>query len=261
MSYIDPALQLALKQFVTRAPLLIALDFDGTLAPLGIDPEASRMVPEARNALDALTKVPDVHIALVTGRSIDSIIQVATPDPSWFLVGSHGIEVVTPDQRAGYHTPDVVPVALSAGFDEIVANFPGSRKETKPFGVALHTRGLPDSVARPAEQAAHTFCEEWEGDIVVRTGHGIVECALEAGTKGDGIGALHTAVPVGATLFAGDDVTDEDGFAVLGATDVGIRVGGGQTRAAYRLEDVHAVAHTLWLVHELLTGMPQGSKV
>ena len=261
MSVIDPTLRLALEQFATHSPLLIALDFDGTLAPLGIDPEQSRMIPEARSALDALTGLHTVHIALVTGRAIESISRVAEPDSSWFLVGSHGVEVVTPEERPSYHTPDRVPQDVIAGFDDIVASFPGTRKEIKPFGVALHTRGLPASVAEAAEQAAHTLCEQWAGDLVVRTGHGIVECATEVATKGDGLLALMKHISPAATLFAGDDMTDEDGFAVLGLTDVAIRVGGGQTRAPYRLEDAHAMADTLWLVHQLFTGLPRGSKV
>ena len=261
MSALHSTLQLALEQFARQSPVLIALDFDGTLAPLGIDPEQSRMIPEARSALDALTGLHNVHIALVTGRAIESISRVAEPDSSWFLVGSHGVEVVTPEERPSYHTPNRVSQDVIAGFDDIVASFPGTRKEIKPFGVALHTRGLPASVAEAAEQAAHTLCEQWAGDLVVRAGHGIVECATEVATKGDGLLALMERLSPAATLFAGDDMTDEDGFAVLSATDVAIRVGGGQTRAPYRLEDAHAMADTLWLVHQLFTGVPRGSKV
>ena len=252
MSSIDPTLELALRQFAAQSPLLIALDFDGTLAPLIIDPEQSRMIPEARSALDALTGFPNVHIALVTGRAIESIVRVAEPHPSWFLVGSHGIELVTPENQATYRTPHVVPKELIAVFEDIVARFEGTRIETKPFGVALHTRGVEHTLARAAEQAAHAFCQEWGGDLVVRTGHGIVECATQVASKGDGMKALVGHISPAATLFAGDDVTDEDGFAVLGATDLAIRVGGGDTKAPYRLENAHAVADALWLLRRFL---------
>ena len=47
-------------------------------------------------------------------------------------------------------------------------------------------------------------------------------------------------------VFAGDDVTDEDGFAVVQAMGgAGIKVGPGESQARYRLDDVPAV-HT-WL--------------
>ena len=245
-------LRVALERCVTTSPLLIALDFDGTLAPLVDDPEQSRMIPEARAALDALTQLPDVHIALVTGRAIDSIARVADPHPSWYLVGSHGIEVVGPEERADYQTPHLVTPELIAQFDRLLGQFPGTRKEIKPFGVALHTRGMPEDLARAAEQAAHDVLEQWDGDLIIRTGHGIVECAVEDATKGDGLQALRDRIHPACTLFAGDDVTDEDGFGVLSTDDVAIRVGGGQTIAPYRLDDAHAVAEALWLVHELL---------
>ena len=48
-----------------------------------------------------------------------------------------------------------------------------------------------------------------------------------------------------ATLFIGDDVTDEDAFARLGAGDVGVKVGEGATAAEYRVEDPESVARLL----------------
>jgi len=48
----------ALEAFATCEPVLIALDFDGTLAPLVDDPEDSRMLPEAEEALLGLTALP-----------------------------------------------------------------------------------------------------------------------------------------------------------------------------------------------------------
>ena len=48
-----------------------------------------------------------------------------------------------------------------------------------------------------------------------------------------------------AVLFAGDDVTDEDGFAALEPRDVGIKVGAAVTRAAYRVADPAAIARVL----------------
>jgi len=139
---------------------------------------------------------------------------------------------------------------LTEAFDSVVTAHPGTRLEHKPFGLALHTRGVVESVARDAESAAHQVCDVWGGDLVVRTGHGIVECSIQEATKGDGIDEIRRRLLPSAVLFAGDDRTDEDGFAVLGAQDVGIRVGGGETIAPYRLADANAVAGALWFIHD-----------
>jgi trehalose-phosphatase len=245
----------ALSVFAGQKNILVALDFDGTLAPLVDDPMDSRMIPQARSALEALTSLPGITVALVTGRAIESITQVGDPLDEWYLVGSHGIEVVTPLQRDGYTTLRLVPPGLITEFEEVVGAHPGSRIEMKPFGVALHTRGVADPIARAAEAAAHAVCEAWGADVVVRTGHGIVECSVKHATKGDGLLALREATGADAIFFAGDDLTDEDGFAVMTQTDVAVRVAGGETIAPYRLDNARAVAEALWRLHDLRTAV------
>jgi len=184
-------------------------------------------------------------VAIVTGRAIDSVKRVADPLKEWFLVGSHGIEVLSPGDVTSYETPWLVPAGLTEAFDAVVTAHPGTRLEHKPFGLALHTRGVEQPVAQDAESAAHEVCDAWGGDLVVRTGHGIVECSIQQATKGDGIEEVRRRLRPSAVLFAGDDRTDEDGFAVLEANDVGIRVGGGETIAQYEVEGPLAIAKVL----------------
>ncbi len=247
----DP-LHEALADFSVHPQVLVALDFDGTLAPLQDDPENSRMLPESRDAVDALTGIDGVHVSLVTGRAFENIMRVADPHPDWFLVGSHGIEVVAPHQRASYATPQLVPEGLLQGFHQIAQDIPGPRIEVKPFGLAIHTRGLEADVAAAAEATTRLLCDEWPDDLVMRSGHGILECAVSDRTKGHGLRSLWEALDVHATLFIGDDVTDEDGFAVLGSGDLGIKVGEGLTKASHRVADPHAVTRVLWNLHERL---------
>lgn len=249
---LSQALQRAIAGLAGHTPLLVALDFDGTLAPLRDDPEKSRMISSAREALECLTELPGVTVALVTGRAFESIVRVSKPDPRWFLVGSHGIEVVSPEDRAGYHTPDLVPEALRESFAGVMSAFPGTRLEHKPFGLALHTRGVEEPVALAAKRAARQVCEQWASPLVLRTGYGILEFSVKDATKGDGITAVRDAIGARATLFAGDDVTDEDGFAVLGSDDVAIRVGGGTTIAPHHVADADAMAVALRLLCDCL---------
>lgn len=245
-------LEKALTELSRHPRVLVALDFDGTLAPLQDDPENSRMLPESREAVDALTDIDGVHVSLVTGRAFENIMRVADPHPDWFLVGSHGIEVVAPHERESYSTPQLVPEGLLEGFHQIVRDIPGPRIEVKPFGLAIHTRGLDAEVAAAAEAATRFLCEEWPDDLVMRSGHGILECAVSDRTKGHGLRSLWEAVEVHGTLFIGDDVTDEDGFAVLGTGDLGIKVGDGVTKASHRVADPHEVTRVLWRLHERL---------
>jgi trehalose-phosphatase len=89
-------------------------------------------------------------------------------------------------------------------------------------------RSLPDRVA------------ELHG-AVVKNGKCVVElCALPI-DKGWALERLMQRLHVTATVFVGDDETDEDAFAVLADHDLGVKVGEGPTRATVRIADVVAV--------------------
>jgi trehalose 6-phosphate phosphatase len=64
-------------------------------------------------------------------------------------------------------------------------------------------------------------------------------------TKGDGVERLREHVGATGVLYAGDDVTDEDGFAVMHEGDVGVKVGPGETKAEFRVADPDAVSELL----------------
>ncbi|MDA9918072.1 trehalose-phosphatase [Pontimonas sp.] len=232
-------------------PVLVALDFDGTLAPLVDDPEESRMLHAARTALTTLTYTSGITVALVSGRAIDSLLVVADPLPEWFLVGSHGGEMVPPGHHHSYMAESAVPPELDQVFLHVVTSHPGTRLERKAFGLALHTRGVESKLARKAEQAAREVCDAFPADLSVRTGHGIVECSLLHASKADGVIAVVEVTGAKATLFAGDDNTDEDAISVLSDRDVGIWVGPGESAAPYRLVDSVEVARVLELLVEL----------
>ena len=243
----------ALSDFAMFDSALIALDFDGTLAPLVDDPMESRMLPEAREALLELGAERGISVALVSGRAIDSLRLVSQPSDDWYLVGSHGGEIVRPGQHHEYEAEPLVPPELDAAFAEVVSAHPGTRLERKAFGLALHTRGVESELALRAEHAAQEVCESFSGKLRIRTGHGILECSVLEATKADGIAALREATSAEATLFAGDDITDEDAITVLGAGDVGIWVGSGSSSAEYRLADAFEVARALRALSNMVT--------
>ena len=74
--------------------------------------------------------------------------------------------------------------------------------------------------------------------------------------KGAALQRLRDAHGSTGVLYVGDDVTDEDAFAVLRPQDVGVKVGGGETLAGYRVADPAAVRDLLHLLVRLLAGRP-----
>ena len=250
-------------EYLARAPeLLVALDFDGTLAEFSTEPMDVRMVPGARESIDRLAGYPGTTVMLLSGRNLGmlqpvaDISAVADPGPDDIrLVGSHGAEPAEPSLGTSDELSQAQRTLLGA-LGELAESFalrdPGLSVEYKPFAVGLHIRGAADR--RTAEQAYTDFAAaagELDGATVTE-GKDIVEVAVSAATKG---GYLRTYVEhhrPDAVLFIGDDVTDETAQAVLNQggdashhparPDVGVRVGDGETLAQRHLADPTAVA-------------------
>jgi len=238
----------ALEKLVEASTILVATDFDGVLAPLVDNPDDSRITPEGRAALDALAETPGVTVALVSGRGLANLRVVAQADPRWWMVGSHGIEVEGPAEMGALSVPTANKDELQAVWDDFVTvanQFPGTWVETKPWGAALHTRGIEADVEVKVREAAREKIARYGDSLTTRLGHGIIESSLQSQTKGDGLLALIREIQPECALFMGDDVTDEDALAVLGAGDVGVKVGGQPSVAPYRINSVPEVASFL----------------
>lgn len=249
------ALAGALRQFASAERVLLALDFDGTLAPFVDRPKGARMLPKAKEALDRLEAMPNTWVAYISGRPLSSLEIVTEADADALLIGSHGVEI-----RFGR---DGVSLDLSVGEQEtlqrlgdvlgaLVERTEGARLETKPVGYGVHYRLVAEEDARKVVEAASAAAASVSDELTVRDGKDIIEFSVRGANKGDGIQRLREYTRATAVLFAGDDVTDEDGFAVLraGEGDIGIKVGEGATAAQYRLADEEAVATMLTLLAE-----------
>ncbi|AWB88697.1 trehalose-phosphatase [Homoserinimonas hongtaonis] len=247
------SLEGAIAALATTPRLLVALDFDGTLAPLVDRPEEARALPAAREAMLALTRAPDTRVALISGRAMQSLMHVAEPPEAVWLSGSHGVEVRL-DAAPGVSLSEAeqgdlsrlreILEAAAAPFDDIWI-------EVKPAGFALHSRSATPQDAEEAERQAHERVSTELPAITERRGSNVLEFSVRSTTKGDAVRMLREAAGATAVLFAGDDVTDEDGFAVLGDADVGIKCGPGATAAKFRVEDPAAVARVLSRLAEL----------
>ncbi|MBC7639582.1 MAG: trehalose-phosphatase, partial [Rhodoferax sp.] len=148
-------LRARLSEWLRRRPLLVALDFDGVLAPIVEQPEAARALPGTDELLERLAAIDGVHVALVSGRALTSLRAVAqvTPGSRLVLVGSHGAEVDGTDVQLDDDARDALASVHSA-FLALAADRPGVHVETKPAGVVLHPRRAPRDVAAQVTEAA-----------------------------------------------------------------------------------------------------------
>ncbi len=245
-----------LEGFAVRTSLLIALDFDGVLAPLVADPPSARMLAESRRHLGALVHQQGVRLALISGRSLDDLRRVADPPPGSMLVGSHGAEFSDPIGGAAVSAEmDADAENLLARVTDELHSIAGTHEgvwvETKPTSAVLHTRRAEPGPAASATEAALKVAN-WPGVQLTR-GHEVVELSVIEVTKGTALAALREALGVDAVLYAGDDVTDENAFDVMDVDsgDVSIRVGEGSTLARHRLDGPEQVATMLGLLVDM----------
>jgi trehalose-phosphatase len=253
-----------LRPRLSRSPLIVMLDIDGTLAPLAPTPEAA-FVPEATRAVvAALASKADVHVALVTGRAAADGRRFAGFDGVW-VIGNHGIEAITP---AGEPVVDANAVPyrgdIAAAVEELtrrVGSIPGVWVEDKLWTLSVHYR-LADPAVEPRLRQTMDDVAHAHGLRLIR-GKKIFELRppihVHKGTAALELSRRLAGPQLAASLFyAGDDRTDEDAFRSLRSAAphaVTVRVGAtaddqtAATAAEFTVADEGALRGLLeWLV-------------
>jgi trehalose-phosphatase len=242
---------------------LVALDFDGTLAPLVEDPTKSRPVPAASAALERLSRIDRVQLALVSGRPAADLAQLARPPESTILIGSHGAERGRLSGGLAVLEPLVISPAraqrlgqISKALQELAATAAGAGAwvEAKPFAAVFHTRPMTDRArARELEAQAAKLGKALGGHLM--PGKMVVEVSVLPVGKASALARLRRAADADRMVFAGDDTTDELALRTIHPPDLGLKVGPGPTTAELRLPDPAAVADFL---ADLATALESG---
>ncbi|QCB98739.1 trehalose-phosphatase [Arthrobacter sp. PAMC25564] len=262
MLSLSPELLDAVRRVAGTGQLLVAMDFDGTMAPLVDHAADSRALPRSAAAFAGLAGLPRTTTALISGRALDSLRAVAFPPENTLLIGSHGAEVwlgpgsspLTLDDAQRQLLADVRQV-----LQEIVEQAPGTLLEDKPAGVVLHTRLAADDVAEDAVAAARAALQDRPG-VFLKDGNRVLESSVVHASKGEGIAFLRQAAGATAVVFAGDDTTDEDALGRLLPGDLGVKVGLDFTQAEFRVESpVHICEFLEALLRERKKALDLGS--
>ncbi|WP_294179302.1 trehalose-phosphatase [uncultured Schumannella sp.] len=245
---LPPALIEALRSVAAVPRLLVALDFDGTLAPEVDAPEDARAIPAAQAAVTRLLALPETRVAFISGRALGSLQHVTQATPETLLVGSHGVEYRLDADGDGDplepHELERVQI-LHDVLESVVADIDQVWLEHKPAGFAVHSRLATPEDAERAQRETRARAEERLEGLTVRGGKNVLEFSVRSANKGEAVEHLRRYTHADAVFFAGDDVTDEDAFRVLHAGDVGLKSGGGDTAASFRVDGPDEVAQVL----------------
>jgi trehalose 6-phosphate phosphatase len=287
-------LRIAVATFAARPRVLVAVDFDGTLAPFVTDPLQAKALPGGLEALRAAAGLYGVTVAVVSGRDLATLSWLTGigPGDGITLIGSHGAQTNLGDQTTpadqtthGARTtpadhpgqegqPRLEPVGQGALLDDkatsrlaslgdeleaIRSRYPAVRLEYKPSAVVLHTRGVEPLDAAAATKAAHEVGARHTG-VHVLPGKNVVELTVLEANKGSALVDLARTSSSDATLYLGDDVTDERAFAALDPSsgDLTVKVGDGETVAAQRVSGPETVVELLNLFVDMrrVPGLP-----
>jgi trehalose 6-phosphate phosphatase len=234
------------------------LDFDGTLADLAPRPDLVHVEPELVGALRALHTALNGALAIVSGRTVAELDGFLSP-----LVlpaaGVHGAEVRDSAGRR-FEMPAPHLGGMQARLEALALAHPGLRIERKPMALAVHYRSAPELEQLVRSQVAEAL-KEMSG-VEMLHGKMVVEVKPAGVTKGSAIENFMREAPFlgRKPVFAGDDVTDEDGFVMVNKLG-GIGVLVGQRASAATVSVNNPAALRLWLYHSAraLNGLAAGT--
>ncbi len=211
-----------------RSNVLVAFDFDGTLAPVVADPEKANM---RTGTARLLRRIARLHpCVVISGRARADVGRRLKDAPVRAVVGNHGAE---PWQ--GSRTLARRVRRWKNLLEQRLAGVRGARIEDKVYSLAVHYRGAPDR-----EKARRAIAAAAAGLAGARLVHGACTVNIlgrKAPHKGAALERERRRLGCEFAIYVGDDETDEDVFA--GGRHgrlLGIRVGARRdSRAAYFL--------------------------
>ena len=212
------------------------LDVDGTLLEIAATPAAVRVPERAVRILTALKQRLSGAIALVSGRRIDELDRLFAP-LQLAAAGVHGAER---RDAVGHMQQSADAQALAPArrlLAEWCAGHPGALLEDKGTALALHYRAAPQLKAPARSVVAEALAKLTPG-FHVQEGKKVLEIKTGSASKGHAIEAFMQEAPFSGRVpvFVGDDLTDEDGFAVVNRR-------GGHSIAVGRDARTHARFH------------------
>jgi trehalose 6-phosphate phosphatase len=220
------------------APLLVVVDFDGTLAVGSRDPALARITPGAQRALRRLAGLPAtrVVVAVLTGRTVPDVASRVRVGGIEYH-GDHGLQhatlprggraasiasrVVSEDRFDRHRDP---AETLAHGVALELGSPPWLFVERKGPSVAFHVRQADDvAAARAAVVDAVVVVEAREGlldhGLAHYRGRSVVDLRpVDAGGKREAVERLIARHDPGAVVALGDELSDVDAFeAVIAA--------------------------------------------
>lgn len=200
---LSPSNRRILREFASF-DVLLAFDFDGTLAPIVAVPERAKIRQTTRRLLQDLASL--YPCVVLSGRTRAEVLERPSGIPVDAVVGSHGAESRQTSKRLTREVGRWQPL-----LEKRLSTLRGVRIEDKVFSVAVHYR---QSREKRRVRAAILEAIKDLGDVRVIGGTQVVNILPKAAPhKGIALERERKRLGCEAAIYVGDDDTDEDVFA------------------------------------------------
>jgi trehalose 6-phosphate phosphatase len=207
--------------------IAILLDVDGTILDLAPTPAEVRVPPSLRQTLARLWDSTRGALAFVSGRPISALDVIFSP-LLFPTIGGHGAELRTVAGASPERPRRPLDSSVKRKFAAIAEADPGIIVEDKGYSLALHYRLAPDQEDFVRDAAAAIFASLPTAPIELLHGKSMVEIKQVGFNKASAVRELmmHSPFAGRQPLFIGDDITDQDVFAIMQEFDgIAISVG------------------------------------
>jgi trehalose 6-phosphate synthase/phosphatase len=239
-----------IKKFKEAKRKLVLLDYDGTLVNFELTPESARPTERLLTILEGLSGKKNVRLAIITGRSRESIEPFVGHLPI-DIIAEHGAVmkissnwIASPRHSAGWKTE------IKKLLQKYVSDCESSFVEEKEFALCWHYRTCEEKEGWLKSRQLIAELGKMNSGFRVIDGNKVVEVAIKNIDKGIAAGWMVNQEDYDFVLSVGDDRTDEDMFSVLGEFKNchTVKVGTGATLAKHKLVNV---ADVLLLLEQL----------
>lgn len=197
---------------------LLIFDYDGTLVPIQPSPDLAKISPLLCDALENLSKLSFLKIAIVTGREISDFKKVSGLNTKNMIIfGVHGGEIEQNNEISiGIYDEGIIKI-IEDFFNELNNECNGLNGiiiENKKYSIAMHYRMANELITEKAVYIFNKLVKKYDIEkfFKIQTGKKIMEFLPAKFTKSNAVNTIIQANQSYAPFYFGDDVTDISAF-------------------------------------------------
>jgi trehalose 6-phosphate phosphatase len=253
------------EQVNEATQILLFLDYDGTLTPIVTRPEMAILSSQGRKMLRQISRHSLFKLAIISGRSLSEIKTLLGLENIAYA-GNHGLEIECPPHYCQERSPETTTFThpLAKQFQPRLERLEQKLKKSLGGidGLVIQNNGLTLSIHyRLARRTEVGRIKELSFEAI---GYGQARDKLQV-TEGKKVLEVRPPIdwnkgkaiewlleiygtPGSLPIFAGDDVTDEDGFRILhkvGGISIFIGENNVPSTADYYLDSPEQLYHSL----------------